>query len=143
MSTNRRLQQCTELEYILLGDLRDLLDEPADSETAHWLEAVLDALLDTLPEEFALKSDHGYLQDVLDRFPNWDSKVAQLEEGYAKLFQRLEQLRDQLTQGGDFQRIAVNVSADLNEWMTNFIQHHQQERELVSIAASYDVGGNG
>lgn len=143
MSANRRLQQCTELEYILLGDLRDLLEEPADEETAHWLEAVLDALLDTLPEEFALKSDHGYLQEVLDRFPNWDTKVAELEAGYAQLFQRLEQLRDRLCYGGDFQRIAATVSADLRDWMTSFIKHHQQERELVSMAVSYDVGGNG
>lgn len=143
MSLNRRLAQCTELEYILLGDLRDLLEEPADEETAHWLEVVLEALLDTLPEEYALKSDHGYLQEVLDRFPSWDTKVARLEDGYVQLFHRLNQLRNRLCYGGDFQRIAVEVSSDLQEWMHSFIEHHQQERELVSLAASYDVGGNG
>ncbi len=143
MSTNRRLLQCTELEYILLGDLRDLLEEPADNETAHWLEAVLDALLDTLPEEFALKSDHGYLQVVLDRFPNWDTQVSRLELGYSQLLLGLEDLRDKLNGGDDFQRIASDVSSDLENWMTNFVQHHQQERELVSMAATYDVGGDG
>ena len=144
MSTNRRLLQCTELEYILLGDLRDLLEEnPADNETANWLEAVLDALLDTLPEEFALKSDDGYLQEVLDRFPNWDSQVSRLECGYSHLVQRLEDLRTRLCVGDDFQKVAAEVSADLREWMNEFVRHHQQERELVSMAASYDVGGNG
>lgn len=144
MSANRRLLQCTELEYILLGDLRDLLEEkPADDETANWLEAVLDALLDTLPEEFALKSDHGYLQEVLDRFPNWDSQVSRLECGYSQLVQRLEELRDRIRKGSDFQSIATDVSDDLREWMNTFVKHHQQERELVSMAASYDVGGDG
>lgn len=143
MKTNRRLLQCTELEYILLGDLRDLLEEPADGETAHWLEVVLEALLDTLPEEYALKSDHGYLQDVLDRFPNWDTKVAKLEDGYANLFVQLTQLRDRLCSGGDFQRVALNVSTDLKIWMHAFVEHHRKERELLSLAVSYDVGGNG
>ena len=125
--TTRRLRQCTELEYILLGDLRDLLEESADEETAHWLEVVLDALLDTLPEEFALKSD----------------QVAKLEAGYSQLFNRLTQLRDRLNYGGDFQRIAVTVSSDLTAWMNSFIEHHQEERELVSMAANYEVGGDG
>lgn len=143
MTAHRRLQQCTELEYILLGDLRDLLEEPGDAETAHWLEAVLDALLDTLPEEFALKSDHGYLQEVLDRFPNWDTKVQQLELGYDQLLLRLEQLRDRLASGEEFERIAASVAADLRDWMNSFVRHHREERELVTMAASYDVGGNG
>jgi len=144
MSTNRRLLQCTELEYILLGDLRDLLEEkPADNETANWLEAVLDALLDTLPEEFALKSDHGYLQEVLDRFPNWDSQVSRLEGGYSHLLVRLEDLRDRICNGSDFHMIAAEVSTDLKEWMNAFVHHHQQERELVSMSVSYDVGGDG
>lgn len=141
--SDRRLRQCTELEYILLGDLRDLLEEAADDETAHWLEVVLDALLDTLPEEYALKSDHGYLREVLDRFPTWDGKVAKLEAGYTQLFNRLRQLRDRLSYGGDFQRIANAVSADLKDWMHAFVTHHQEERELVSLAASFEIGGDG
>ena len=40
-------------------------------------------------------------------------------------------------------RIAVEVQSDLSNWMTAFVEHHQSERELVSMAASYDVGGNG
>ena len=143
MSTNRRLLQCTELEYILLGDLRDLLEEPIDEETSHWLEAVLDALLDTLPEEYALKSDNGYLQVVLERFPSWDTKVAELETGYATLMERLEQLRHRLCFGGEFRPIAADVSRDLRDWMEAFIDHHRVERELVAMSASYDVGGNG
>lgn len=143
MNPNRRLLQCTELEYILLGDLRDLLEEPCDEETAHWLEVVLEALLDTLPEEYALKSDNGYLQIVLERFPSWDTKVAELERGYTQLMEGLEKLRERLCYGGNVEHIATDVSNDLRDWMEAFISHHQRERELVSMAASYDVGGDG
>ena len=33
----RLLEQYTSLEYILLGDLRDLLEEPPDDESRRWL----------------------------------------------------------------------------------------------------------
>ena len=46
------------LEYLLIGDLRDLLEEPADSETRRWLLAVVEELLDLLPNEFEFE-DHG------------------------------------------------------------------------------------
>ena len=59
------LEEYSTLEYILLGDLRDLLYEPPDEETCRWLLAVLDALLETLPREFDLKQQDGYLMEVL------------------------------------------------------------------------------
>ena len=60
------LRQCTEFEYILLGDLRDLLEDPPSDENRKWLVAVLDALIDTLPKEFALKS-RDYPSEVVRR----------------------------------------------------------------------------
>ena len=143
MNESPSLLRCAELEYILLGDLRDLLEEPADDETAHWLVAVLDALLETLPEEYALKSNRGYLTDVVENVPQWDGKVAALENEYFLLFQRLNQLKDIITQGDDFQRVANRVAIDLRDWMSAFARHHREEREIVTLAASYEVGGNG
>ncbi|MEW4488979.1 hypothetical protein AB1L42_12910 [Thalassoglobus sp. JC818] len=143
MNQNPQLRRCTELEYILLGDLRDLLEEPADNETARWLVAVLDALLEALPEEYSLKTRQGYLSDVVESVPEWDNRVTALEDEYFRLFRRLGQLRSQVVLGVDFQRVAKQVSIDLKDWMTAFVSHHQQERELVSMAATYEVGGNG
>ncbi len=40
------------LEYLLIGDLRDLLEETPDNETRRWLLAVLEELLNLLPNEF-------------------------------------------------------------------------------------------
>ncbi|MCA9032679.1 MAG: hypothetical protein KDA66_17810, partial [Planctomycetaceae bacterium] len=57
-----RLTHCIELEYILLGDLRDLLEEAPSKETSRWLTAVLDVLLEKIPEEFEMRCEDGYLQ---------------------------------------------------------------------------------
>ena len=73
------LEDYTALEYILLGDLRDLLEEPADQFTRSWLIAVLDALLDTLPRQMALKESSGYLSEVLDEYPSWYRHVEDLQ----------------------------------------------------------------
>ena len=79
------LRTCCEFEYILIGDLRDLLDDAPSEETRRWTLAVLDALLDTLPKEFALKSQDGYLSDVLDEYPSWDNAVERLLQKHDNL----------------------------------------------------------
>ena len=38
----RKLERYTSLEYILLGDLRDILEERPDDESRRWLLAVSD-----------------------------------------------------------------------------------------------------
>ena len=138
-----KLLRCAELEYILLGDLRDLLEEPADDETAQWLIAVLDVLLKTLPEEHRLMSDSGYLFEIVENVPHWDQKVADLENEYYRLLRKLTHLKRQVDSGTDFQQVANQISQELQDWMNAFISHHRQERELFTLAARYEVGGNG
>lgn len=140
MSANR-LSQCRELEYILIGDLRDLLEEPPGDEALRWMKAVLDTLLDTIPEEFRLKSGDGYLSDVLEDFPNWEGEVTRLEEEYFSLYRRLIQLRRSLQGDQDYLQIAPQVSQDLHDWMAAFKQHIQSEQRLVLLAANLEVGG--
>lgn len=141
MSSATRIMECSELGYILLGDLRDLLEDPEAPETMHWLEVVLDALLDTIPEELALKSDEGYLNEVLEDFPNWQSKVEQLEDEYYALIRRLSRLRGQLRDQQHVSSLAPELSRDLQEWMDAFRTHRQEEQRLVLLAANLEVGG--
>jgi hypothetical protein len=142
MASNR-LSECRELEYILIGDLRDLLEEPPNSETRQWMAAVLDALLDTIPEEFSLKSDDGYLREVLDEFPNWADRVTRLEEEYFSLYRRLYQLRRRLQREGDYIDVAYEISTELKDWMEAFRSYIQSEQHLVLLAANLEVGGDG
>ena len=95
-SSGAKLRRYTELEYILIGDLRDLLEEPLEDENIGWLLTVLDALLDTLPVEFELKEEGGYLEEVLEEFPNWPVHVSNLRNNHEHLCGSLQELRDRI-----------------------------------------------
>ena len=140
MNVTHRLRECRELVYILSGDLRDLLEEPPTKETVRWIKAVLDALLETIPEELRLKSDNGYLSSVLEDFPNWDGQVSRLEEEYFTLFRRLRSLRHRVERELDYREIAAQTSDDLLDWMTAFKRHIQSEQRIVLLAANLQVG---
>src|SRR5882724_7956569 len=89
----RLLEQYSSLEYILLGDLRDILEEPPDDESRKWLLAVLDTLLETLPREFVLEDEDGYMAEVLERYPSWSAQVDRLHRDHDLLFLKLKELR--------------------------------------------------
>ncbi len=74
------LEDYTALEYILLGDLRDLLEEPADHFTRSWLVAVLDALLDTLPRRDGVEG----IQRLFERSSRRVSKLVSARRGPAE-----------------------------------------------------------
>ncbi len=137
---NQPLQRSATLEYILLGDLRDLLEEPANEETCRWLSAVLDALLDTLPREFDLEEQGGYLSVVLEEFPNWSPQVEQLQEEHYILFAKLKNLRKRVSQRSSFAAIADELRVDLHEWMRMLIAHHRHENRLLQTAINLEVG---
>lgn len=137
---NSDLRQCTEFEYILIGDLRDLLEEPDGFETRLWLVAVLDALVETLPRELQLKSESGYLADVLDEFPNWENHVQQLQEEHVRLHRRLVELRDRIRNHQAMNNLMEQVRVDLETWMEAFVNRHREERRLVQTAANLEVG---
>lgn len=134
------LSECTEFEYILLGDLRDLLEDPPSDENRVWLMAVLEALLDTLPKEFALKSRDGYLSVVLDEYPSWDHKVARLETQYVLLYRQLRVLRDRLVTRHRLRDVAERLRVELERWMDAFVGLHRDERDLVLEAVTLECG---
>ena len=70
-TSGRSNQDNSALEYILLGDLSDLLDEPLNGDTRRWLLAVLNALLDTLPSDMNDSDDGGYVGGVLGEDHQW------------------------------------------------------------------------
>lgn len=135
-----RLTHCRELEYILLGDLRDLLEEDTSAETVRWLTAVLDALLTTLPQDFELHSQQGYMQCILDEFPDWEPIVDRLESQYFELYHRLKMFRGQLHLGCDFTAIADVLRSDLTSWIGAFTVHQRHAQRLLLIAAHAETG---
>lgn len=129
------------LEYILLGDLRDLLEEAkSDEQTIRWIAAVLDALLEALPAEMELKSRGGYLQPVLEQFPNWAGQIGDLASEKQLLFEKLRELRVQLYSRESYEILAIEIREDLREWMTLWTAHLRHERRIMQSAFTLDVG---
>ena len=139
-SPANRLEAYTALEYILLGDLRDVLEEPADRYTRGWLVAVLDALLDTLPREMAIKEASGYLNEVLAEYPSWYRQVEDLQNEERLLFLSLQALRDRLETSESYAYAADRVKAALRQWMTRLTAHHRHETRILQTAMNLEVG---
>ncbi len=133
-------EESAALEYILLGDLRDLLEEPVSDDTRQWLIPVLETLLGTLPRE-ECAGDGEYLSPVLERYPNWYPQVDRLQREHRALFERLSELRNRLVRQQAIERIAEQLRADLRDWMAALHAHHRHENRILQTAINLEVGG--
>jgi hypothetical protein len=135
------LRRISELEYILIGDLRDLLESPIDDQNLRWISAVLDALLETRPKQFELKQQQGgYLQEVLEVHPNWECHVVTLEVEQAQMCDRLRQLRAELPDAVKVEFLARTLRMELKGWMQAFVAHNRRESRLLQTAMNLEVG---
>ena len=50
-----QLGRYTQMQYILLGDLREVLESRPGLSERNWMLTILDALLETLPTQFSLR----------------------------------------------------------------------------------------
>lgn len=141
VSREASLRQCSELQYILLGDLREMLDEPLTPQTRCWMLAVVDTLLEMIPREHRLMSVDGYLSEVLSEFPNWTSRVDKLEAEHFGLFDRLSDLRDELEQQRTERTATQTLKLSLQNWMTAFAAHRRHESALILDAVNVEIGG--
>ena len=57
---------CTTLSWLLVGDIREMLQDHLDEEAIQWLQPILDALIDVMREQVSLEETPGYFDDVLE-----------------------------------------------------------------------------
>lgn len=138
-----KLKNLSTLEYILLGDLRDVLEEPFSKETRKWMLALLDALLDTIPREFRIRESGGYLEEVIEEFPSWTPQVEKLRSEHDTLEETLQSLRDRLIDDEVFQRqlLVQQIREELKEWMHFLIAHNRHEARILQTAMNMEIGG--
>jgi len=136
----KSLRRFTDLEYILIGDLRELLEAPIDDQNLRWISAVLDSLLETLPRRFELKQEGGYLHEVLDAHPNWECHVRSLKGEHRQMCVRLRQLRDQLPDAARIELISGTLQLELKAWMQSFVSHNRREARLLQTAMNLEIG---
>ena len=135
------LAECNEFQYLLLGDLRDLLEESPDENNRRWLLAVLNVLSDMMPQERRLHDlSGGYLCEVLDEFPNWNREVLALHLRKLHLDYALRDLRNRLRDESSWVAVADQLACELRDWMTMFQKLHQAETRLIVEAHLLDVG---
>ena len=135
------LRRISELEYILIGDLRELLEWPIDGQNLRWISVVLDALQETLPKQFELKQQQGgYLQEVLEVQPNWECHVLSLETEHDQMCVRLQQLRNELPNAVKVEFLARTLRTELKGWMQAFVAHNRRESRLLQTAMNLEIG---
>lgn len=136
----RKLNDLTMLEYLLLGDLSDVLEEPASDENKKWILALVDTLLDTLPAEYRLRDVQGFYEDVLHEHPSWDSAVLRIRQEQRTLVSELKSLKASLDCCKNFKASADSLKQELMLWMNHLIQFNQREKRLLQDAYNIEVG---
>lgn len=97
-----------ELEYLLLGDLRQILEEPTGPQTSRWLLAILDMILVGRPH--IRPSVYLPVHLVEERYrPN------RLESG--SLIEKLRRLRDRVAHRAGHSVLANEIREELREVM--------------------------
>lgn len=135
------LADCNEFQYLLMGDLRDLLDESPDEDTKRWLLEVLNVLVELMPRERRLHEDcGGYMSEVLEEFPGWNRQVMRLHLKKLHLAYALRELRDRIRDEASWRTDAEQLSASLRDWMTLFRELHRAESSLMMDAMLLDIG---
>ena len=135
------MAECNEFQYLLLGDVRDILDETPDESNKRWLLEVLNVLVELMPRERYLHDQSGgYMSEVLEEFPGWSRQVMQLHLKKLQLDYILRECRDHVRREASWVAVADQLSAELRDWMQMFRELHQAEASLVMDAMLLDVG---
>ncbi len=135
-----QLGRYAEMQYILLGDLREVLESRPGLAERNWMLTILDALLDTLPTHFSLKEEGGYMTEVVEAFPYWEPTVERLRSEHKPLVKTLDELRTRVAEGSQYKQVAQVVCDDLDSWMKRLQQHERTECRLFQDSVNLEVG---
>ncbi|GAB5442958.1 MAG: hypothetical protein Fues2KO_33070 [Fuerstiella sp.] len=137
----RSLADCNEFQYLLLGDLRDLLEEKPDETNRRWLLEVLNVLVELMPEERRLHEDGGgYMAEVLDEFPSWNRQVMRLHLKKLHLDYALRELRNRIRDEKSWVAAGDQLAVELSDWIRLFQELHRAESSLMMDAMLLDIG---
>ena len=118
------------LEYLLLGDLADLLSEEYDEENRKWIQVVLEALLDAIPGE-KRKERFSQLRGAYPESPGMLQSLAQLEFEHDAMIVQLQRLRNRVAwRLSLLDVVGAEVVRDLKRWLVRFQDFCQREHRL-------------
>lgn len=135
------LTTCYDLEYLLLGDLRELLDEPQTAQTRRSILVILNRLLLNLPRQLALACEDGYMSEVLEQRPNWHRKIEALHGANLACISALDESRNRVMRDSPLVAIADELSCNLRHWTQSLVAIREHETRLLQNAFTLDIGG--
>jgi hypothetical protein len=138
-----RPQQCITLTWLLVGDIREMLQDHLDEEAIHWLKPILDSLIGAMCEQSELTNREGWYDDLLGSFPHLISRVARLEAEQVELSKSLRNLRHQIEQDQPLDQLAAKIEHELSDWVHLMIEHSRREATLLQGVWYSEIGGEG
>jgi hypothetical protein len=118
------------LEYLLLGDLADLLSEGYDEENRKWILVVLEGLLDAIPAERRTER-FSRLRNAYPDSPGMLLSLRQMELEHDTMILQLRRLRDRVAwRLSLLDVVAAEVVQDLRRWLVTFRNFCQREHRL-------------
>ncbi len=137
----RALTECHKTESRLIGELRQLLDQPSTALTRNALLRILNCLLDNLPRHLELASQGGYLREVRRLRPNWQRQVKALQRANACCLSTLQELRDHIRHESPSGTIDTTECGEIDIWIQSLQSIRERECQLLQGAFSIDIGG--
>jgi FMN phosphatase YigB (HAD superfamily) len=121
------------LEYLLLGDLTDLLSEKYDEENRRWILVVLEGLLDAIPAE-KRRERFSKLRAAYPDSPGMLQSLEQLEYEHDAMIYQLQRLRNRVAwRLSLLDVVAAEVVRDLKRWLVTFQNFCQREHRLENF----------
>lgn len=136
-------QQCTTLTWLLVGDIREMLQDHLDDEAIRWLKPILDALISAMCEQSELLNSEGWYDDLLGAHPQFISRVASIESEQNELCRSLRELRNGIERDIPLTRIAAELETGLGDWVNLMTRHSRREALLLQDAWYTEIGGEG
>ena len=136
-------QQCTTLTWLLVGDIREMLQDHLDDEAIRWLKPILDSLISAMCEQSELHSSAGLYDDLLGTFPHLITRVAGIEAEQNELCRSLRELRNGIERDIPLQRLAADIEEGLGDWVNLMTSHSRREAVLLQDVWYTEIGGEG
>lgn len=136
-------QQCTTLTWLLVGDIREMLQDHLDDEAIRWLKPILDSLIGAMCEQSELHSSDGLYDDLLGTFPHLITRVAGIEAEQNELCRSLRELRNGIERDIPLERLAAEIEEGLGDWVNLMTSHSRREAVLLQDVWYTEIGGEG
>ena len=136
------LRACCDLEYLLIGDLRQLLKERSPPDN-HTVRVLLARLLRNLPEVTRHSSISGYMTVALERCPRLYRQITTLQNANLDCLHALQELYDSIESESSFNDVSKETDHALEAWIESFGTMRSRESQLLQEAFTTDIGGEG